>query len=274
MPDFITNNSIATDENTEGLIEKIVSDVEEEEKLLECHKANLALLQVEVQHFEQRYYKAVGTLYIQLDEVKAQIAEHLASASPQSDELASEAAEAREIATNTAQETLSRLTLEKCNQSQPQQETHSLASKPTDSARKMKKEIAKWTHPDLVQSDADKQLCHKIMLAVNNACDSSNMDCLSQILSDLNLAFYNTNTLEDVYIAHLTTYLKQVRRQLDEIKSSILRIESSDIFQIKAQVESAEKQGTDVLVKMAHSIQAEVTQAIEQLSNLMDKGRQ
>lgn len=253
-------------------IQTLLNDIEETENRLTAYKGRFAALQSEIQQFERRYYDVIGLLYAQLDEVKAQIAEHHARFFPESDELAIEADKAREIATNTAQEASSHTSHElNREQDQAQPETELPTSKPTQSARSMKREIAKRLHPDLAQDDAGKELCHQIMVVANGAFDSGDVDGLARMLSDLSMATENAHTLEAVRIAHLTIYLAQVQRQLAKVEASNLELESRDIFQIKKQCEEAEGRGIDLLTEMVCDIQIEIAQALQHLEQMQDE---
>src|SRR5437660_2672494 len=95
---------------------------------------DLAALHAELAEFEGRYLRTVGVLYAELDEIEAQIAEAQARRTPNDLGAQEQAARARA----QAQESF--------------QSTRAIAEpkfKPTESLKKLFREVAKRIHPDL-----------------------------------------------------------------------------------------------------------------------------
>jgi hypothetical protein len=101
---------------------------------------DLATLRAELSDFERRYLQTVGVLYAELDEIEAQIAEAQARRKPSD----SEAQERSHHARARAQES-----------SETARDTSAPKPKPTESLKRLFREVAKRIHPDLAGNDAD-----------------------------------------------------------------------------------------------------------------------
>jgi hypothetical protein len=94
---------------------------------------DLATLRAELASFDNEYLGTVGFLYAELDQIEAQIAEAEARRRPSDPGAQAEAARAR----TQAQES-----------SQAANAIDELKSKPTESLKKLFREVAKLIHPD------------------------------------------------------------------------------------------------------------------------------
>lgn len=115
---------------------------------------DLATLRAELTAFEARYLKIVGVLYAELDEIEAQIAEAQARRRPRDPKVQAEAAQARAQADESAQ------TAKAIQEPRP---------KPTESLKKLFREVAKRIHPDLATNEEDRARRQKLMTEPNRA---------------------------------------------------------------------------------------------------------
>ena len=132
---------------------------------------NLATLQGALRAFEASYYRAVGPLYRELDEIEAQTAEAFARQRPNDSALRGRAAAARAKACETAEAT-----------------AVALASKnrpdftPTDDLKSLYREVAKRVHPDLATDEANRVRRTNLMAEANEAYAQGDIDRLRAIL--------------------------------------------------------------------------------------------
>src|SRR3990172_8580382 len=123
-------------------LHKKLSELAALEAELAQHELDLATLQAELRAFENRYLRIVGVRYTKLDEIEAQIAEALARLNPKDSKAKKQAAEARTKAQESAQAT-----------GNIQEQKEPLRFKPSESLKKLYREVAKRIHPDLTTDE-------------------------------------------------------------------------------------------------------------------------
>ena len=115
---------------------------------------DFATLRTELRSVESRYLGTVGLLYAELDQIEAQIAEAEARRRPSDVGAQDHATRARTQAEESAQ------TARTAGESK---------SKPTESLKKLFREVAKRIHPDLATNDDDRARRQKLMAEANRA---------------------------------------------------------------------------------------------------------
>src|ERR1039457_2068171 len=155
---------------------------EEEEILrkraeLDAVKATLAERELELADlrghlsaFEGRYLRQVGTLYAELDEWNAKIAERMAEE------------EGTEDARTAAEQ--ARMRAEESSTAAHGESAAVQGFTPSPELRSLFREVAKRVHPDLATDEADRQKREQLMAEANAAYQKGNAAALKRILEE------------------------------------------------------------------------------------------
>ena len=236
------NNEIARRISPE---EEELARKREELALLQTRLAERELfltnLRVELSAFEGQYLRQVGTLYAELDEWNAKIAERIAEEEG-TEESRSAAAQAR----TQAEESDSAV--------------HGEAAKvqafiPSAGLKDLYREVARRVHPDLATDEADRQKREHLMAEANAAYQRGDADALRRILEE-----YESSP-ESVRGAGIAADLIRVIRQIRQVTSRLCQIEldiasliDSDIAKLRAKADAARAEGRQLLTEMADDV--------------------
>lgn len=221
------------------------------EAKLAQRELDLITFQVELNEFEQLYLRKVGVLYAELDEINARIAEANAKASPNDEATQKTASEARQQADESARET------DPVRDSEPQAKF-----KPSDSLKKLYRELARLLHPDLVLDEVEKARRHELMARANKAYADGDEDLLRRMLTD------QQNNPEEIQGDGIGAELIRLIRQIAKAEERLLEIErkfselkDADSFKLKKEVDDAEIEGRDLLAEIAEDLTHKITVA-------------
>lgn len=227
--------------------------------LLAQQELNLTTLQVELHAFERRYFRVVGVLYAELDEVEAEIADLLSRSSPKDQEMRMRAAEGRDRANESAHE--SKMIQETAGQAEK--------FKPSDTLKKLYRDIAKSIHPDLAVDDEDRTRRQRFMAEANQAYEEGNEIRLREILHEWESS---PDAIKgDGVAAELIRVIRkiaQVQERLRTIEATIDDLQSSDLYRLQGEVESAEAEERDLLAEMASRLDLQIDDARKRLAGL------
>ena len=235
----------------------------EELALLQAELAERELfltnLRAELAAFEGRYLRQVGTLYAELDEWNAKIAERLAK-EESTEESRSAAAQARTQADES------------------DSAVHGEAAKaqefiPSPELKALYREVAKRVHPDLATDEADRQRRDQFMAEANAAYQRGDAEALRRILEE-----YESSP-ESVRGAGIGADLVRVLRQLKQVRDRIAAIilevadlAEAEIAKLKAKADIAATEGRDLLAEMAASVQGRVNVAKQRYELVLNGG--
>ncbi|MFM7189636.1 MAG: J domain-containing protein [Microcystaceae cyanobacterium] len=144
--------------------------------------------------------------------------------------------------------------------------------KPSDSLKKLYREVAKRIHPDLVTDEADKVRRQELMAEANRAYEEGNEERLREILASWE------SSPESVQGEGVAMELVRVIRKIAQCRSRLAAIAKdyealmqTDLYALKSQVEQAQEMGRDLLAeldligknKWAGRVRAETRRMIE-----------
>ena len=217
---------------------------------------DLATLRAELSEFESRYLRTVGVLYAELDEIEAEIAEAQARFKPTDKHAQEHAAHARAQAQESSE------TARYITEPRP---------KPTESLKRLFREVAKRIHPDLAMNDADRAQRQKLMAEANLAYENGDEAKLRSILADWESS-PDTVKGEGVgaELVRAIRKIAQIERRLAEIEDATQQLRTSDLFQLRLKADEAETLGRDLLKEMASQIEIQIDEAQSRLSALTD----
>jgi hypothetical protein len=208
----------------------------------------LANLRTELASFEGRYLREVGVLYAELDEWNAKIAELTAEAEGTS-EAQIAAAEARKQADDTYAA------------------AHGEAAKaadfsPSQELRKLFREVVRQIHPDNATDEADRAVRNRLMAEANLAYRRGDADALRRILEEYKSS--PESVKGEGVAADLQRVLRQIERivkRLAQIEAEAAELNSSEIAQLMAKVDSATAMGSNLLAEMAKDLKRRIQTA-------------
>src|SRR5208282_3935802 len=195
-----------------------------------------------------RYLRQVGTLYAELDEWNAKIAERLAKEEG-TEESRSAAAQARAQADES------------------DSAVHGEAAKaqefiPSAELKALYREVAKRVHPDLATDEADRQRRDQFMAEANAAYQRGDAEKLRRILEEYESSPESVRGAGiGADLVRVLRQLKQVRDRIAAIILEVANLAETEIAKLKAKADIAANEGRDLLAEMAASVQGRVNVA-------------
>ena len=232
----------------------------EEQAALEAEVAERELraanLRAELSAFERRYLHFVGSRYAELDECKAQIAEQLVREQPGNERVREMAREARARASDTKSA---------AGEKSPQEPR---AFQPSPELKRLYREVAKRVHPDFTSDREDRVQRQQLMAEANQAYERGDEARLAIILTDYECSPESVRGEgPGAELIRVIRRLSQVRGRGAEIEAEMQDLMSSELYQLKARVEEAERNGHDVLKEMVKQIETQIAVAKQRLAN-------
>ncbi|MGI0482999.1 molecular chaperone DnaJ [Geminocystis sp. CENA526] len=144
--------------------------------------------------------------------------------------------------------------------------------KPSDSLKKLYREVAKRIHPDLVTDEEEKARRQDLMIMANEAYEQGNEDKLREILANWEISPESVKG-EGIAIELIKIIRKiaQCRSRIGAIVSEIEALTQTDLYELKSQVDRAKENGKDLLAEMALHLDEEIAKAQESLKELKEK---
>lgn len=247
-------NEIAKKETPEEReLRKKLAELAELEGILGEKELELATFKAELNAFEAMYMGIVGIKYAELDEIEAKIAEAKLRDNP-SDKIAQEEA------------TRARARADESREATGQVEEAFEEFIPSDTLKKLYREVAKRIHPDLAEGDYARLKREELMAKANRAYQEGDSEKLRAILAEWE------DSPESVKgegagaeLVRLVRKIAQVEGRLRTIELEMAQLKQSDLYELKSKVEKAEIQGRNLLSEMAAKVEKEISNAKERL---------
>ena len=242
-------------------LSKKLSELGELETELAQRELDLATLRAELHTFQESYLRTVGVRLAELDEIEAQIAEAEARLKPKDNKIQEQAAKSRAQAQKSAEATGF---------------THELKVdkfKPSESLKKLYREVAKLIHPDLAVDDEDRLLRQKLMGDANRAYEQGDEAKLRAILAEWESSpesVKGEGTAAE--LVRVIRKIAQVEKRLRAIEIEIAELEESDLYKLKIKAERAEGEGRDLLAELASQVDEKIAFASKRLA-VITRGR-
>jgi hypothetical protein len=250
---------------------EIVRNLRPEEKELNKKKAELSLLEEELTQreleltsltaemhvFESIYLRVVGIRFSRLDDILARIAEYYARSNPQDPKAMDAAAQARQKA-RESDEAVRGI-----------KDSAAKEIQVNEDFKRLFREVAKKIHPDLSTDEMDKLQRNKLMSLANEAYRNGDVNQLHQILNEYESSPESVRG-EDLGAQLVRTLRKlaQVEARLRVIAEGINTLTKSDLYKLKEKVQTAEKEGRDLLSEMVTQLEAQINSANGELAKL------
>ncbi|MGH9714205.1 MAG: molecular chaperone DnaJ [Candidatus Acidiferrales bacterium] len=232
----------------------------EEQAALESELAERELrsanMRAELGAFERQYLHFVGSRYAELDEYKAQIAERMAKEQPGNERAQQAARDARARADET------KFTAGEKSAEEPR------AFQASPEMKRLYRDVAKRIHPDLTSDRDDRAKRQELMAEANEAYERGDEAQLTKILTE-----YESSPEAvkgegpGAELVRVIRRISQARSRLSEIEAELQQLLRSDLYQLKARLDEAQKHGRDVLKEMIDKVDEQIAQARQRLEN-------
>jgi len=232
-----------------------LSDLAKLQSELAQRELDLATLQAELHIFEGKYLRTVGVRLAKLDEIKAQIAEAEARLRPKDKKIQEQAAKSRAQAQKSAEA------------AGFAQEVGVEKFKPSESLKRLYREVAKVIHPDLAVDEEDRILRQKLMADANRAYEEGDEAKLRAILAEWESSpesVKGEGTAAE--LVRIIRKIAQVEQRIHAIEIEITQLKESDLYELKIKVEKEEDKGRNLLGEMASQVDEKIILANKRLA--------
>lgn len=232
--------------------------LEELETEYSARQLEYSTLSGEIGAFRNRYYLRVGSLYAQLDTLRAEIREFIASQHPENEESRVQAKHARQQAEETIND------VDGATEDEP------INFQPSADIKKTYRQAAKLIHPDRARDDEDREFRDTLMAEVNAAYSTGDIDAIHEIIERYSERLNSPET--DNVGAQLVRMIRNIartRNRISNLVQAIAELQASEWFRLKLEVEQGEANGEDPLGKLAENIHAEILEEQKRLNELL-----
>ncbi len=237
-----------------------LSDIQNE---LAQFELEFATLHGELNDFQYHYTKLVVRRMYELDRIEQQIAEYLISTAPASVDYREKLKAAKERISES----------EKVFKSEKRRSGNG-KFQPSDSLKKLYREIARKIHPDLATDEKERQRRGQLMAEINDAYEIGDEQKMRQTLDEWQNDPDNVQG-EDVGAELIKAIRKiaQMQRRIAAIQEEIKILKSTEIYELKEKVEQSEKDGLDLLGQMVDYLDVQIHEREEYLKFLQTGGK-
>jgi len=226
-------------------------DAEQEQLQDQVASAELILqtIKAETAAFQHRYYRKVGRLYAELDALDAELAKLRVRRSPNDAAVREEARAAKHRAKKSAEEV-------GLSEARPEPPTTI-----DPSLKEAYRRAVKLVHPDLANTDRERQRRTELMAQVNLAYERGDRKMIDKLIEDYRQD-PDAITGDDIgaQIVRAFRRIAQLRRRLNELREEIEAEKKTHIFELRQRVESAEATGGDPLGDLAERLMQQIAE--------------
>lgn len=216
-------------------------------KLADC-ESEMAQLRAQLKAFEDRYFRQVGVLYAELDDIEARIAEREVdlydsdSARHRADEARQRAQETHDAAFGDAQE------IEEFD--------------PPPSLKALFRDVAKRIHPDFARDDGEQKHFTLLMARANQAYRRGDTETLQRLLDDhreINASIAGEDAAAE--LLRIVRQIQHAERDIAALDAERHTLLSSEIAQLHLDAEAAAREHRDLLTELATRLREQITDA-------------
>ena len=234
--------------------EQELNRLESEQATLEDQVANneliLETLKAETAQFQHHYYQTVGRLYVELDEIIAQIARVKAGLEPDNTEAQTQAETAEQQAQQSAEEA-------GLTEKQP--------APPPEITLELKRTIQKARRlmfPDHFPANSEEHERRTMFMAkVNTAYSNRDQATIEKLIVEFG-EDHEAITGEDVgsRLIKVIRYIAQLRRRLSEVEKEIAEYKQGELYQLMTTVNETKALGGDPLADLAQQLMQQISE--------------
>ncbi|CCE24005.1 J domain-containing protein [Methylotuvimicrobium alcaliphilum] len=225
-------------------------ETEEAELEEQVSSAELALetVKTEMAQFHYRYYRLVGYLYVEMDELDARIASEQAERYPDNIELRARAHDAEQQAQRSAEE--AGLT-----------ESQVPPAEITPEIKQAYRKATKLMHPDRATNEIERERRTIMMARVNRAYEAGDLAAIEQLIIDFGQdseAVEGSDT--GARLVKVIRRIAQLRRRLSEAEQELSEQKQTELYELMGTVGEAEASGEDPLGDLARQLTQHISE--------------
>ena len=247
---------------------RLLQSIKEKQVNIEKLTITMEQMKEEVDLFQHRYNTHVGNFYLELDKIELETQEYRLRLKLRREDVGEDEIEKRVEACFKE----NRARLESVNEQKDSQEQTKGDDLPQQDAKKLQKlyrQLAKRFHPDKVEEPEHENITEQIMPLINRAYQEQDIQTLERLsigYTEIDLSIEQT-LIEKRKKLHIE--IRNLNRVTNELKSEINRIKVGKTYQLKREVETAEKDGTDLLTTLANDVKRKLKAGRSQLTRLI-----
>lgn len=250
-------------------LDRLLHAIEDKRKQVEDLTVTVEQLRKEVDLFQHKYNSHVGRFYLELDQIDLEAQEYRLRLKLQQENISAEEIERRVEA--CFKENRARFnTVDNEKESKKKTKKKQLPDEEANYVKNLYRKLAKRFHPDKAEHPDEQNRHEQLMPLINRAYEDQDL----LILERLNIG--ETDFKETTEQTHkekreqLHQNLRNLNRIMSELRSEINRVKAGRTYQLKQQVENAEKNGNDLLSTLAADLRRRVKSSKKQLTNLIN----
>jgi hypothetical protein len=225
---------------------------------LATREEEMAELRLELEQIEANYKMQVGRYYAELDEIEAQIAEEELKLVPDDEEIKKKVEELRRRAEESAADA-------------NEEKWEGCANKwnPTPEAKKTYHNLARMIHPDLALDAEERERRHVLMARLNDAYSEGNQNLLNKLVEEYRDSpdLVRGDSTGD-QLVRVIRQISQVAARLQELKSEKLKLELSELYEMREKVRTEQLEGRNYFKQMSGRTKTHIMKAQRRLENL------
>ena len=211
-------------------------------------ESELAQLRAQLKAFESRYFRQVGILYAELDDLEARIVEREADLYD-SDSARHRASEARQRAQESHDAAFG--------------EAHEAEEfDPPPSLKTLFREVAKRIHPDFARDEAEQKHFTLLMARANQAYKRGDIETLQRLLDDhreINASLAGEGTAGE--LRRIVRQIRHAERDIEALDAERNLLLSSELAQLYLDAEAAAGEHRDLLTELASRLRVQIADA-------------
>lgn len=263
-PAALIHANIAAEKETARLLEAIEARQRQVEELTIA----IETLKSEVDVFERRYNAHISRHYLELNKVELEMKEYRLRLQLRQENVREEEIEPRVESCFRA----SRARVdayETVNESEPTPPENKLPDTKAKHLQDLYRKLAKRYHPDKAMDVKEAERQEQLMPLINRAYNEQDIETLERLsLGETELHVPEKTATEKRKALH--TELGRLNRAASQLRFEINRLKAGRTYQLKQQVETAKKTGTDLLTALAKDLERKIKASRGQLARLIN----
>ncbi len=249
-------------------LNRLLHTIEEKRKQVEDLTVSMEQLKEEVDLFQHRYNSHVGRFYLELDKVELEAKEYRLRLQLQRENVSEE--EIEERVESCFRENRARYdTIDQEKHNEDQSSKNLLPDKDAKYLQKLYRKLAKRFHPDKAEHPDEENRHEQLMPLINKAYNDQDILILERLNIGETDSLENTEQTVKEKREQLQKDLRNLNRVMSELRSEINRVKAGRTYQLKQQVEDAERNGNDLLATLAADLKRKVKSSKKQLTRLV-----
>ncbi|PKM36419.1 MAG: molecular chaperone DnaJ [Gammaproteobacteria bacterium HGW-Gammaproteobacteria-10] len=229
-------------------LKRLETEEAELEEQVASSELALETLKTEMSQFHYRYYRLVGYLYVEMDELDARITSEEAERYPGNIELQARAHDAAQQAGRSVEE--AGLTE---SQVPPVEITWEI--------KQAYRKATKLMHPDRATNEIERERRTIMMARVNRAYEAGDLAGIEQLIIDFG---EDSEVVEGsdtgARLVKVIRRIAQLRRRLSEAEKELSEQKQTELYELMATVDEAETKGEDPLGDLARQLTEHISE--------------